>query len=664
MKNKISLKRILFCQTLIIFLIYSGCTFNEDPSAIPTEQRGMEEINVPEDFNFETSQEISIKIEDKKPSANSRYNFYLLSETKEKILIGSQSNANKNSSVSSFIIPRDAQNLRVERINGGKVETYTLAVEGENTIDLEFSGNDDVVESEVANPSNGRITGDCYEKLYAVNNSGGFYSINNESGNYEEVVLPKLQGGGSIACAVNRSEKKVYYNTNTTLRYYDIELESFHVLSQGNPFNGAYPRMEYNNTNGLLYIARDAKMYIIDPISNEINSTLNIQGLENPIGGGDLAISLDGTIYMCAFSGLYRINIENEVAIATRISADNLPFKPTSMAIDRNDRLYLATNGSNSQLIEMDKFDGAWQVVQTYNHAINDLGSLPCTQDELNQNDSDNDGIWDVNDDYPDDGNKAFNSFTPSELGWGTLAFEDLWPLKGDYDFNDLLLNYRFIAVANQDNEIVELKAKISINSIGGVLHNGFGFQLPVSQDKIKMVTGYHLSKNIVTLSDKGMETGQEKAVIIVFEDAYDLAEPGVCNSSQSNLIEINIEFVSPISPEELGHPPYNPFIFINGEREMEVHLPNKAPTDKAQQSVFGTQDDASDVQNGKFYKTNKSLPWGINIIHKLKPMKEGRDINLGYNFFYSWAESGGNNYSGWYKNNSGYINENEICLD
>ena len=76
-------------------------------------------------------------------------------------------------------------------------------------------------------------------------------------------------------------------------------------------------------------------------------------------------------------------------------------FKPTSMAIDRSDRLYLATNEDNAQLIEMDKFDGSWTVRKTYNHKINDLGSLPCTVDELDQTDTDQDGIIDKLDDHP-----------------------------------------------------------------------------------------------------------------------------------------------------------------------------------------------------------------------------------------------------------------------
>ncbi len=57
--------------------------------------------------------------------------------------------------------------------------------------------------------------------------------------------------------------------------------------------------------------------------------------------------------------------------------------------------------------------------------------------------DADGDGVPNDEDDYPNDGDRAFDNYYPAN-GPGTLAYEDLWPGKGDYDFNDLVLDYRF----------------------------------------------------------------------------------------------------------------------------------------------------------------------------------------------------------------------------
>ncbi|MEM1135193.1 MAG: LruC domain-containing protein [Bacteroidota bacterium] len=621
----------------------------------------MEELLIPEGFNYRTSHAVTVQIKEANPDGYAKYNLYRLDETQQKELLVSGFSIENGLFKTTLALPLYQQEVRIERSRNGKVTTATVAIQNDQLIHT-FNEAENVSSSHKA-WSNQRTAASCVEQLYAVNGDGGFYSINSESGNFEETVLSNLLGGGSIACAVDRSLKKVYYNTGTTLRYYDIANETFHVVAEGNPFGGSYPRMEFNNSNGLLYIARNEKMYVINPADNSVINEFDIIGLQSPVSGGDVAISLDGTIYMCAFSGLYRIDITGNIANATRISAENLPFQPTSMAIDRNDRLFLATNDANSQLIEMDKFDGAWQVMHTYDHKINDLGSLPCSEDERDcVTDTDNDGIPDCDDEYPNDAEKAGDTYTPSKFGWGSLAFEDLWPNKGDYDFNDLVVNYRFIAIENSQNEVVELIARFKIRSIGGVLHSGFGFELPITTDKIDNVSGHRLTRNIVQLENNGLETGQNNAVIIAFDDSHDIGTQWACNNSQTDETEIIVTFTNPIPIVELGLAPFNPFIFIDGDRGREVHLSNMAPTQKVNMNYLGSNDDASDETLAKYYNTSGNLPWAINIIHDFRPPKENVDVTNSYNNFKTWAESGGQSFSDWYKDNSGFRNENQIC--
>ena len=71
--------------------------------------------------------------------------------------------------------------------------------------------------------------------------------------------------------------------------------------------------------------------------------------------------------------------------------------------------------------------------------------------------DTDNDGVIDSQDDYPNDPTAAYSIHTPSDTGWASLAFEDLWPSRGDYDFNDLVIDYRFTEVLNKKNKIVRI---------------------------------------------------------------------------------------------------------------------------------------------------------------------------------------------------------------
>ena len=653
------------CYLLMVFMLITACVDKDIKPGTPSGDGSLDTVEVPEDFEFETSGEVEINIQDTDTENIIKYSIYSFGADTLNDLVASGFTDNSGLFTTSISLPNYLEKVYVVRNNKGQFDGFELPVES-GMISLNYAAQGGRAGRHFSSQEG------CTEVLYAVNSKGQFFTIDNENGSYEETALPDLEGGGSIACAVDRTNRVTYYNTGTTLRYYDIDNNTFHVVSQGNPFNGNYPRMEYNNTDGLLYIAKNEKMYIVDPLSNQVISNVTISGIQSPVSGGDVAISLEGTIYMCTFSGLYRIEIagDGSAAEAIRISAEGLPFQPTSMAIDRNDRLYLATNDANSQLIEMDKFDGAWQVVKTYDHTINDLGSLPCRLDELDDTDTDSDGVNDPLDDFPNDPERAGQTFTPSKYGWGSLAFEDLWPAKGDFDFNDLVVNYRFIAVINANNKIVELQARFNVRAIGASFKNGFGFEMPVSPALISQVTGSHLKENIVTLDAKGLETGQSNAVVIVFDNAFNElphtggsfinTQPGFPESTGEDIV-IDVVFENPIEPELLGTVPFNPFIFIDGERGKELHLKGHTPTDLANNSYFNTQSDASNSETQQYYKTANNVPFAINIIHELKYPIEQRPINEGYNYFIQWAVSGGTSYQDWYKDNAGYRNDSKL---
>ena len=642
--------------TSFLLIILVACENQLDVEKDDISSQQMEELDIPENFDFQDEQDIILQIKDNDMVNQSRINVYLLDETNQKNLVTSGIPNTQGEFITTITLSGAIKNIRVEKVENRKIQAANLNITSPN-INFTFNSSENFRLKKTLETSNS-----CSENLYSVNEDGIFYKINTESKHYEETFLAHLPGNSSYACAVDRVNNKVYYNTHKVLRYYEIETDKFHVVGNGNPFNGDYSRMGFNDTNGLLYIAESDQMYIIDPIENSILKNITILGLENS-SDGDLAFSTEGELYMCTSTGLYKLDIDGNVAFSTLISSENLPFQITSIAIDKNDRLYLATNDDHSQLIEMDRNDGTWTVLKTFDHKIHDLGSASCGEQVLNQIDSDNDGIFDINDDYPLDPDKAFNSYTPRELGWGTLAFEDMWPDKGDYDFNDLVINYRFTAVYNAENKIVELILKSRIKTIGGYLRNGFGIEFPFTPDKVAMVTGnYNIQGGLVTLDEKGLETEQDNAVIILFDNAYNVGEAWVCDNSQKNETEIQITFAEPISQETLGTAPFNPFIFIGGDRQKEVHLSGKKPTKKVNNNLFGSSDDDSNSSNKRWYKTNKNLPWAVSVVYDLKSMKEGKDINKGYFKFKDWAESSGTSFNDWYIDSLGYRDESELC--
>jgi hypothetical protein len=176
-------------------------------------------------------------------------------------------------------------------------------------------------------------------------------------------------------------------------------------------------------------------------------------------------------------------------------------------------RVSMIGTGGNSRMITDDYvFPGTY-----WSDPSNACLPLAVSQD------ADGDGVVDNEDAYPNDPNRAYNSYYPSENQTGTLAFEDLWPGQGDYDFNDMVVDYRMKTVTNAANDVVELFGQFTLRAAGASFHNGFGFQLDgIQPDKIQSVSGNFLSDaSIYSIAPNGLENGQTYATCIVFDDFY-----------------------------------------------------------------------------------------------------------------------------------------------
>ncbi len=304
----------------------------------------------------------------------------------------------------------------------------------------------------------------------------------------------------------------------------------------------------------------------------------------------------------------------------------------------------------------------------------NYIATSACNPEGFGQaqiTDTDGDGVADNIDDYPNDATRAYNSYYPSNNTFATLGYEDLWPSQGDYDFNDLVINYRIKKVLNASNNVVEMYTTYMVRAIGATYDNGFGFQFDdLNASEISTVTGQSLTKSIINLNANKTEAGQNKAVVIF----YDSPEPLINRvaGSMFNTIKTNgsgtfdtttvyIGFTTPLAPTKVAQSKLNPFLFVDGARGKEVHLPDMVPTDKANTQLLGTSQDDSNPSQGRYYKTSNNLPWAIEVPASFDYPAEKESISDAYNYFISWASSGGANYTNWYENLSGYRNANKI---
>ena len=277
--------------------------------------------------------------------------------------------------------------------------------------------------------------------------------------------------------------------------------------------------------------------------------------------------------------------------------------------------------------------------------------------------DTDGDGVIDDYDDFPNDPKRAYISWAPAKETYGTITYEDAWPNLGDYDMNDLVVDYNYQFVLNADNDVVEMYGEYVVRASGAANKNGFGVEFPFPPSSVTSVTGTRVINNkVVKFSSNGCEAGQKLAVFIAFDDAYSVMP--VPNSWEYINTQKNAAFIKPdtikmkmsftrlIDPDLLGSVPFNPFIFVNKERGREVHIPGETPTDLATKSYFKTGVDDTDPARRRYYKTARNLPFALALPAKFTYPIERHIISGAYLRFIPWSQSNGVLFPNWYRVN------------
>ncbi len=264
-------------------------------------------------------------------------------------------------------------------------------------------------------------------------------------------------------------------------------------------------------------------------------------------------------------------------------------------------------------------------------------------------------------------------TYYPGADGWTTLAFEDNWPIEGDYDMNDLVV-YMRTAQHRKDAGLTRVDIKAEIAAVGAAYHNGFAIRLPgvkrsqVNLDKMEL----QINGKPVT-AFQPLEEGRDEAIVIVSYNMWDYVGAGElcmfyrtepeCGSDIQMNFKASIPFNEPVQAE-VGSL-LDPFLFATPGawhgghfftapgRSYEIHLKNQEPTEAFDTALFEMEgDDASMPEEGHYFQTAKGMPWALEIGTRWDYPIEYHDINHAYSLFQGFAQSNGQQNSFWYDRN------------
>ena len=246
----------------------------------------------------------------------------------------------------------------------------------------------------------------------------------------------------------------------------------------------------------------------------------------------------------------------------------------------------------------------------------------------------------------------------------GIYAFEDLWPSKGDYDMNDVVIDYKYTREFKKDkkeddSEYKTFREAFSFTTYQNYaeLHSGLAFTFSLAANPSSILFKKR-AKGSENFEDANFTVENDDNVVILTEDIN---------------AEIGTEYLVEVTYENgiTNRSTVKPFIFRNttdGLRK-EIHLPFELPTSKVDKSFFGQEDDRSELNedglfklntDGKplvyvrssdypfaFYLAGGQIEWFTNTL--LNKDFERTQIDDIYPYFIDWSRSNGTEYQNWY---------------
>jgi LruC domain-containing protein len=256
-------------------------------------------------------------------------------------------------------------------------------------------------------------------------------------------------------------------------------------------------------------------------------------------------------------------------------------------------------------------------------------------------------------------------TYFPGQGEFGALLFEDQWPSRGDFDFNDLVLRYNYQVHDDGVGNVTSIDASYQLAAMGTLGTQGLALRLPLPATTVVNATATIGSTSYPLVA----APGESELVFLLSNDLRaDLCGgvPGFINTDPLvpavTIAPLNVQIQFPVAAPLPSNESFDLFIHRAGDAGHQVHLPTYYGTDLVDPSLFGTGDDASDPPPGsggtQWYVTAEGIPWALAFSHPVDhPLYPGllavpaetSPIESAYPDFLAWASSGGTLATDWY---------------
>jgi LruC domain-containing protein len=174
-------------------------------------------------------------------------------------------------------------------------------------------------------------------------------------------------------------------------------------------------------------------------------------------------------------------------------------------------------------------------------------------------------------------------NYFPSASSYYLVGYEDLYPKKGDYDFNDLAVAYQVRYGLNSDSEVVTIRGTAYLITRGAGFNHDWHLKIPLPGNTTAtyscttlLIPGDEYSFQDCSTSGSGFINGT--ADIQVFSNTADIfADP--MGAVQTNTLKdqtfvngpkstFRVDLDVPLPASSIGEAPYDPYLYVHNSGE------------------------------------------------------------------------------------------------
>lgn len=268
--------------------------------------------------------------------------------------------------------------------------------------------------------------------------------------------------------------------------------------------------------------------------------------------------------------------------------------------------------------------------------------------------DSDGDGIMDDIDVEPCDASVSARVFVPADRVYGMLLFEDQWPDKGDFDFNDVVLAYNQTLRYDSMGKLTGFRMEMSVLAVGARFQNGLAMRLPGVPASAVQNLSFSVSGGI---ADVLLDPQQTEATFVFTDDLHRLygvettrewinTDPSLPRTPYAEItLDVDLGQGAALAPSAA---PFDIYIF-NTVAGTEVHRPDYTGTANLDPALFGTGDDGSTA--ARAFVTKAGIPFALDLPELSNYPVEGQSIDTIYPEIVPFGASSGTQNTQFYRN-------------